>query len=245
MEREKEVSSTRQEAFEQRIKDVESARTSAEDICQAMQKENAVTRAEAEHISRTLEQERERGTMLGKELTLRNNENERLANRINDQRAENGKLAKLVEELTSNLENLQRQRRESDALLRNLRGELGMANKARKASEIQMENYRTSIRQLEEQSAIKNAENERLNEQLRGKVEDEAALKSKKRGLKASLNEIEETKRNLELDLAQTQRATMDQKTRIKTVKTTYDVISHKVLLYIRCYYKLGVIFTP
>ena len=85
-------------------------------------------------------------------------------------------LAKLVEELTSNLENLQRQRRESDALLRNLRGELGMANKARKASEIQMENYRTSIRQLEEQSAIKNAENERLNEQLRGKVEDEAAL---------------------------------------------------------------------
>ena len=71
--------------------------------------------------------------------------------RLNDSRIEIEKLTKLVEDLTTNCENLQRQRRESDSLLRNLRGELGIACKTRKAAEAQMETYRCSIKNLEEQ----------------------------------------------------------------------------------------------
>lgn len=120
---------------------------------------------------------------------------------------------------------MQRQKRESDGLLRNIRGELGMSNKARKATEQQLENYRTSIRQLDETSAVKTAELERLTEQLRTKQTDEINLKTKKRGLKATLTEVEDTKRNLEQELVQTQRIGQEQKSRIKSVQMITLVI--------------------
>ena len=94
-----------------------------------------------------------------------------------------------------------------------------MSNKARKSTESQLENYRTSIRQLEETSAVKSAEMDRLSEQLRTKQADELTLKTKKRGLKATLTEVEDTKRNLEHELAQSQRTAHEQKGRIKSVR--------------------------
>ena len=53
---------------------------------------------------KNLERETERSRAIEKELQLRCGENERLAHRVNDQRNENLKLSKLVEELTSNCE---------------------------------------------------------------------------------------------------------------------------------------------
>lgn len=100
-----------------------------------------------------------------------------------------------------------------------------MSNKARKATEQQLENYRTSIRQLDETSAVKTAELERLTEQLRTKQTDEINLKTKKRGLKATLTEVEDTKRNLEQELVQTQRIGQEQKSRIKSVQMITLVI--------------------
>ena len=112
----------------------------------------------------------------------------------------------------------QRQKRESDALLRTIRSELGMVSKARKTTEAQVESLRGSLRQLEESCVVKGAEIERLSEQLRNKQSEEMALKSKKRGLKVSLGETEEAKRSLEFELNQSQRTVQEQKTRIKSV---------------------------
>ena len=41
---------------------------------------------------------------------------------------------------------LQRHKRESESLLKALRGEIGMASKARKVTEKQIENYRVTVR---------------------------------------------------------------------------------------------------
>ena len=113
----------------------------------------------------------------------------------------------------------QRQKRESDALLRTIRSELGMVSKARKTTEGQVESLRGSVRQLEESCIVKGAEIDRLSEQLRNKQSEEMALKSKKRGLKVSLGETEEAKRSLEFELNQSQRTAQEQKARIKSVK--------------------------
>lgn len=104
VEREKECSTTRQDAFQQRIKDIESARNTAEDICQTMQREVGACRADNEKMVKSLEKELEKVHLVEKELQLQGNENERLAIRVNEQRTETIKLSKLVEELTSNCE---------------------------------------------------------------------------------------------------------------------------------------------
>ena len=96
-----------------------------------------------------------------------------------------------------------------------------MSSKARKSTESQLENYRASIRQLEETGAVKTAEMDRLTEQLRTKQADEISLKTKKRGLKVTLGEVEDVRRNLENELGQSQRTAHEQKGRIKSVCTT------------------------
>ena len=93
--------------FQQRIKDIELARNSAEDLCQTIQREATSARSDTDKIARNLEKEIEKAQLFEKELQLQGNENERLAIRINDQRNENIKLSKLVEELTANCEQVE------------------------------------------------------------------------------------------------------------------------------------------
>ena len=142
--------------------------------------------------------------------------------RLNDSRIEIEKLTKLVEDLTTNCENLQRQRRESDSLLRNLRGELGIACKTRKAAEAQMETYRCSIKNLEEQISGHLATQAKLEEQLKSKALEEDALKSKKRNLKSSVNDLEDQKRALQNDVDKYKRNSSESRSRIKQVRSNF-----------------------
>jgi len=165
--------------MEQRIKDISSARLSSEEMAQHLQREIANLRAENSQMIKNSERDSEKQHLIEKELHVSSTENERLGTRLNESRIEIEKLTKLVEDLTTNCENLQRQRRESDSLLRNLRGELGIACKTRKAAEAQMETYRSSIKSLEEQISAHLATHAKLEEQLKSKAMEEDTLKSK------------------------------------------------------------------
>ena len=69
-----------------------------------MSREVQNLKSDLDNGAKNLERETERSRAIEKELQLRCGENERLAHRVNDQRNENLKLSKLVEELTSNCE---------------------------------------------------------------------------------------------------------------------------------------------
>ncbi|CBY38208.1 unnamed protein product, partial [Oikopleura dioica] len=225
VDRERECAKTRQEAMGQRIKDISSARLSSEEMAQQLQREISNLRAENSQMIKNSERDSEKQHLIEKELHVSSTENERLATRLNDSRIEIDKLTKLVEDLTTNCENLQRQRRESDSLLRNLRGELGIACKTRKAAEAQMETYRSSIKSLEEQISTHLSTQAKLEEQLKSKAMEEDTLKSKKRTLKSSVNDLEDQKRALQNDVDKYKRNGAEQRSRVKQLEEALRAI--------------------
>merc|ERR1711892_1636892 len=174
--------------LERRAQEQEQGRRNAEELLQRAQDDALTWRSSLDVQRQDSGDKSERIVKLEHEASLARTELDNLVVRIKDTHLDNVKMEKIIEDLTANCETLQRYKRESESLLKALRGELGMATKARKATEKQVESYRNTIRQLEDDVQTKTHQFERLNDQLLQRGSSEATLRSKKKDLKQSLN---------------------------------------------------------
>jgi len=221
--------------LERRAQEQEQGRRNAEELLQRAQDDALTWRSSLDVQRQDSGDKSERIVKLEHEASLARTELDNLVVRIKDTHLDNVKMEKIIEDLTANCETLQRYKRESESLLKALRGELGMATKARKATEKQVESYRNTIRQLEDDVQTKTHQFERLNDQLLQRGSSEATLRSKKKDLKQSLNQLTEDKHkisNEKLDLERdNQELTRRGKTledALKALRREFDLVRQK-----------------
>merc|ERR1711892_52906 len=221
--------------LERRAQEQEQGRRNAEELLQRAQDDALTWRSSLDVQRQDSGDKSERIVKLEHEASLARTELDNLVVRIKDTHLDNVKMEKIIEDLTANCETLQRYKRESESLLKALRGELGMATKARKATEKQVESYRNTIRQLEDDVQTKTHQFERLNDQLLQRGSSEATLRSKKKDLKQSLNQLTEDKHkigNEKLDLERdNQELTRCGKTledALKALRREFDLVRQK-----------------